>query len=92
MKRFTAIALCFVLTAAVLTACRGKKPEETAGTTIMPTASATAEATEPATMATMPTILPTAPTDDTGIMDDATGGTGETDAGASRSRRPMPIQ
>lgn len=90
MKKFTVIALCFVLTAAIMTACRGKNPEETAGPTTGPSNSATATATQPTMMPTIPTILPTDPTDDTGIMDDATGGT---DSGTARQgRRPMPIQ
>ena len=84
MKKFIAIVLCFVLTAAVLTACRGKSPEETAGPTTT-TASETEVTTQPTTMATMPTIQPT---DDTGTMDDATGGTGDS---TPRNRRPQPI-
>lgn len=41
MKKFTAFALCFVLTASLLTACRSKAPEETNS----PTNSATTPAT-----------------------------------------------
>ena len=87
MKKFTAIALCIVLTVAAMAGCRGKNPEETAGPTLMPTE--TSETTQPATNATMPTILPSAPTDDTGTTDNATGGTNE---GTPRGRMPMPIQ
>ena len=90
MKKFTVIALCFVLTAAILTACRGKSPEETAGSTTAPSTSATADTTEPTMMPTIPTVLPTDSTGETGTMDDATGGT---DSGAARQgRRPMSMQ
>lgn len=90
MKKFTAILLCFVLTVAMLTACRGKSPEETAGPTQTPSESATAAATEPMTLPTMPTILPTDPTNNTGNTGDATGDTGNT-TGQQR-QNSMPIQ
>ena len=82
MKKFTAIAILFVLTASLMTGCRSKAPEETAGPTTMP-------ATEPSTTATMPTILPTMPTEGTDAIEDTTSGTADT---APRGRRPMPIE
>ena len=75
MKKFTAIALCIVLTASLMTACRSKAPEETDS----PTTS---------TNDTMPTILPSEMmpdmdgAGDSGIMEDATGG-----SDAARGRR-----
>ena len=79
MKKLTAIALCFVLTASILTACRSKAPTETDGSTTVPAT------TEKATQAeTMPTILPTVPTDAT---EDVTGGMDT----APRGRRMMPM-
>ena len=87
MKKLIAITLCFVLTAAALTACRSKDPEETNS----PTQSTTVPATQPTVPTTMPTILPDPmPTDDTTGTMDATGGT---DFGAPRqSGRPMPMR
>ena len=78
MKKFTAIALCFVLTASIMTACRSKAPAETDGSTTAPATTATEKATTP-------TILPTVPTDAT---ENATGGM---DTTAPRGRRMMPM-
>lgn len=72
MKKLITITLCFVLTAAALTACRSKAPEETNSPTHSSTTPATTDATIPATM---PTILPeTTPSDGTGDTN-ATNGT-----------------
>lgn len=84
MKKFTVIALCFVLTAALMTACRSKNPAETDSPTT---------ATNATHNTTAPTILPTDilpdmdATGDSGIMDDATGHTGND----GQRRLPMPI-
>lgn len=84
MKKFTVIALCFVLTASLLTACRSKAPEETNSPTTSTTVPETTDATIPATM---PTILPTQGTDATNGAMDATGGNG---SGTDRQGRgPM---
>ena len=79
MKKLAAIALCFVLTASVLTACRSKAPAETDGSTTAPATTATEKATQ---AATMPSIMPTDATEN------ATGGM---DTTAPRGRRMMPM-
>lgn len=85
MKKFTVIALCFVLTAALMTACRSKNPSETDSPTTGTTTAT--QATTPATI--MPTdILPDMDaTGDNDMMDDATGGTGN----QNQRRQAMPF-
>lgn len=78
MKKFTAPVLCFVLTAALMTACRSKAPEETDS----PTNSAND---------TAPSILPSEMmpdmdiTGDSGVMD----GTGNEKARGNRRNIPF---
>ena len=86
MKKFTIILLCFVLTAALLTACRSKDPAETDSPTTAPTTATTA--TQPSAAPSMPSVLPqpsgSNENGDTGMMDDATNGRNN---GESRHRR-----
>lgn len=66
MKKFAIIALCFVLSIGLLTACRRNSSEETAGPS---TQASTAPTTTPTTAATKPTTAPTTPSS-SGILDD----------------------
>ena len=77
MKKFTSFALCFIMIAMLMTGCRSKAPEETAG----PTTTTTTPATQAPTNATVPTTPATTPATQPAI--DAT------DATDGKSRMPM---
>lgn len=77
MKRISILAITFVLTAAMLTACRSDNGRDTTATTQMTTTAPTTRATTtPTTRATTPqtTLRPTAP-ENTTIGPDGTVGT-----------------
>ena len=67
MKKFTSLVLCFIMIAMLMTGCRSKAPEETAGPTTTTTTPATqAPTSRPTTPATTPATQPaTDPTDAT---------------------------
>jgi len=71
MKKFTLIALSFILSIALLAGCRSKAPEETAGPTEKPTTPATQAPTSATTPATTPATQPT-----TGATDGTENGRG----------------
>ncbi len=50
MKKFSIIALCFVLTAMLFTGCRSKAPEQTDNPSAAPTATQKPTVTVPATV------------------------------------------
>ena len=67
MKKFTLIALSFIMIAMLMTGCRSKDPSETAGPTNAPTTATQAPTTATRPAATNPTVTPTSPS--TGATD-----------------------
>lgn len=83
MKKFIALAFCFVLSLSVLTGCRRSEDKKNTDTTTKPTTMATeptTTSTAPTTEATQPSTIP-----DSGFMPDDGGnsGTGSENGGNS---------
>ena len=71
MKKFTILALAFVLTAGVLAGCRGNVSTDTTGTSSQATTQPTTASTVPSTSATVPSTAATNPSSSkSGMLED----------------------
>ena len=84
MKKIAILALSFVLTASLMTACRNSTSTDTTGSTAA-TTQPTTTATVPSTVATTPSTVATKPTE-TGILEDGMID-GNGDAGKNKTNR-----